>query len=166
MSDGPIDVIFRCDMRPDKGDLVFTLKKTSHFRTTLEAVAEKFGVASMNRLNFILLNGFEVRSIDTPRGLKLNNNDVILVNLQTFVMAHDSRIKLKIHDPDGEYSMIDVQGGVKMERVIFAYAFKNRWHPPSVKFLMNDREILGEDTPESLNMDELQLVEVRIVEKK
>lgn len=153
-------------MRPDKGDMSFTLKKTSHFRTTFESVAESFGVASMNRLNFLLLNGSEVRSVDTPRGMKLKDNDVILVNLQTFVLSYDSRIKLKIHDPDGEYSIIDVKGGVKMEKIIFAYAFKNRWHPPSVKFFMNDREIAGEETPESLNMDELQFVEVRIVEKK
>jgi len=88
-----------------------------------------------------------------------------MVTIEPFILEYDSKLRLKVIEPNEEVTYIDIKGGVRMEKVIFAYAFKNRLHPPSVKFYMHDIEILGDETPESLNMDELQEVTMKLVER-
>lgn len=154
----------------DGNDLFFKIKKHTTLKKVMDAYCERQG---KNRsLVRFLFEGHRIQDNDTPDTLEMEDGDMIQVVLEQLggdgsdngepdpVQKH---INIKVKDDAGQETTFKLKKTTPLKKLMDVYAQQHGKAPDTLRFYAPEGDrILPTDTPDSLELEENDMIEVHI----
>ncbi|KAE9372509.1 ubiquitin-like protein [Stipitochalara longipes BDJ] len=152
----------------DGNDLYFKIKKHTALKKVMDAYCERQG--KTRGLVRFLFEGHRIQDNDTPESLELEDNDMIQVFLEQqggdgsepddAVQKH---INITVKDDANQETTFKLKKTTPLKKLMDAFAQQRGQAPDALRFYTPEgRRILPTDTPDSLELEEGDILDVHI----
>jgi Ubiquitin-2 like Rad60 SUMO-like len=154
----------------DGNDLFFKIKKHTTLKKVMDAYCQRQG--KTRGLVRFLFEGQRIQDNDTPETLEMEDGDMIQVFLEQQggegvetgeadpVQKH---INIKVKDDAGQETTFKLKKTTPLKKLMDAYAQQHGKTPDALRFYTPEgARIVPTDTPDSLELEEQDLIEVHI----